>query len=1775
MANNTAGRYGFLIEAERRGLLSGENQGYLNEARRRGLLDSPGEAAGEPEPGYAPPEPLGPVNVAPERDMVPNRGYSELSDDEVGQVYRRYADQYGIKSEMDDPRHFYDYPAAIRAGARPDEAGHWPSEYKREGHSRMVVDGVNTKTGELVAPREASKALVRDMVGGHLKPTPYKPPDTLGDVVKNTMLDFFGGVIPKAGAGLIKGVTLGAVDPERGEVGIPFTSIRKKIAPPLGKSVAELGVSPEIAENPYIQMGPEFTGIAGPWSGVARGVAAGKGALAAKGISTATTLAKGGEKVSKVAAVKGVVGRAAETGVTGGIVGAAQVRQDDESMMENALHMAVAGAALHLTMEAAIPVVRYLKGSLMWKNSTKDITADDLFNAFTGRAEASPEANAFVRGLSRAERKEISKGMIKGEGVTVTEKVPRWGTTKPEPTAPPPPPREKPPAEPPPPPAAAPPEPPPPTVPRGTPETVVKATPYKPEVPGVKVAPVVAGAPAPPAAVKPPEPVVPEVEVDYTKRKAVKLSPSLKNTLEVVRDQVGAGEAGFKTKDPQGEWVGVSSSFPKFFSDKGYSKKETLMAIDKAIKGVPLGSRQRLIVEDLNREYRGSLAREARAERKKPKTIEETEVIAGNLEEGDTFKIKGKEHTVMKTEPGVFLDKITIKNDKTIKVEGEKRLKIDEGTLKKDAVEKVEPLPTSRKAAVGEADTGGYAKIPSVIEMPEVAAIAKDLLGGKYPNIVKNIRLMKGSAVGVFRQRGGKGKIDLQADIFKDLKEATNTLAHEIGHLVDWLPDKTLSRGNILGRVASLKKYGKHLLNELPTSEKLLPKGERARIRRKAYMEAKKQKGGFEPSKERVKELYKKRLATEIENRKLISRDVVMAELKKFTHEWKPFDAAKDEKFTKYRYSSKELYADALSALITNPTFLKTKAPAFYKAFFDYMERKPQVKAAYDAIQERISSGGVIEAREADLDAMLGEKSEAALKEAARKEPLDLLNTIKRELVDINAPIIKKVKAVKKAGREVAPEDNPIYWVEELPYLSGEYYQILRDINEKIIQPAKTGGVSITDIGKYQFLKRVEIERTDIANPMGHTPKSAAAHIDFLKKKWGDKKFVEVEVYAKEFREIRKQVLETLEKAEVYDNEFMELIKNSDAYVTFEVQKYLDKRYGRDVSSKIYAQMGTLQEITNPFVATMMKDAALLRAANTKMIKEKTITFLKENFPEDVTPADTQWNGKYKAPIEPRDSKLGMIAYPVKGKIEAYYVPKNIAASFTTNPYEAGKIIKALEIISVPLKEIFVGKNVPWALWNIQRDVRAFAKQLPGADIPKTIKYMIKAFPDAWQDVMKGKSTPDVAKMYKEKMLVLDRHFRPIEEAPEEQLDRILQSYAFTSDTYLNKVAKPFQWIWRQLDKPGKLSERVMKIAGYKYLKEQGKVGPKELGHLVRSRAGSPDFLRGGSHRRTYNTMFFFSNAGIGGVRAAAEAAVESPAGYAWKTVKYDLIPKLFMYLAGIGLLGNEVKQIMDRIPNRDKEHYITIPVGLTENGKAVYIVMPHDFQGQVVAGLAWDVLNTHKVEDMAGLVDYLGEGVPYSSLNPWIGVGVDAWQYATGKNPYNEWSGREVIPEQIFEASGTRSHKEFMKHVWNSLGGSVVHRFKHDDVNKIKNELEKIYDVPIAEGFVRRFVRVSDWGLREELREAKQDVRSERAENNLRVKDALIKIVNEEPLDEDDIAVLVENANRLDDKVVALLIRKQGRALVSEYMTARSNAEKAAVLKKWTELHNEGIVGE
>jgi hypothetical protein len=141
------------------------------------------------------------------------------------------------------------------------------------------------------------------------------------------------------------------------------------------------------------------------------------------------------------------------------------------------------------------------------------------------------------------------------------------------------------------------------------------------------------------------------------------------------------------------------------------------------------------------------------------------------------------------------------------------------------------------------------------IQIPELIGMVQKLIG-MVPKL-KNFRTSLGK---FYHKKGKAGEIGLDRRLFKEENRdlLAKVLAHEIGHLIDSLPDHTMSRGNILGRIASLKEYTISLLKEAEAApgEALTPK-DRAKLRRQAEKELKEEydKGIREIVEEVIKEV--------------------------------------------------------------------------------------------------------------------------------------------------------------------------------------------------------------------------------------------------------------------------------------------------------------------------------------------------------------------------------------------------------------------------------------------------------------------------------------------------------------------------------------------------------------------------------------------------------------------------------------------------------------------------------------------------------------------------------------------------------------------------------------------------------------------------------------------------------------------------------------------------------------------------------------------------------
>jgi len=884
-----------------------------------------------------------------------------------------------------------------------------------------------------------------------------------------------------------------------------------------------------------------------------------------------------------------------------------------------------------------------------------------------------------------------------------------------------------------------------------------------------------------------------------------------------------------------------------------------------------------------------------------------------------------------------------------------------------------------------------------------------------------------------------------------------------------------------------------------------------------------------------------------------------MDELKDLSRTWKPFDPAADPEYTKYRYSGKELYADTISAIINAPGLVRAKAPLFYEGFFNYLERKPKVKRLYDEIQNNIKSGEVEKQRTKGIYEMFQRGDDAyALSLERDVKTSDLL---KREFITLDHFVLKNVKKIGES--EISPGENPRYKLEDLRYTASEVEWYALDILRNTIKPLESNNLSWDDFGFELFLRRVSTERAEMANPRGWTPELAKRKLAELNKTRTPAESAAMEEALKAFRNSHNYVVEKGAEAKRWSPELIKIMRDTEEYATFDVIKYIEKRYGTGPAAKIYQQIGTLEEVSNPATALILKDVAIIKAINRGIAAESVCNFQQKHFPKEIRPAEKRWNGKFHEIKEPDSrSREGLIIYLHEGKAKGFYVNKYIAETFESNPMESQIVARILSSTAQPFRTLFIDINPGFWLFNLWRDYWRAVKMLPKAKISNFTSHYVRGIKPAFKSVF-GIPTEVTTEMLKNNELVSMADFRG-RQSLDKTVEKLLQIAHIVPTKWNNKFIKPFGHFFNWFTNIGRSFERIPKIAGRTYLKQKFPDMPQELlSSLVRERAGSPAFLIRGRLYPFYNNTLLFSNAIKEGYKGDYRAFADSPGEFMWKQAKYTYLPKMLMYAGALGILGPFVKTVLDGASEYDKSNYIIIPLGITESGKSVYFRLPTDETSRFMGGILWKVLNHKKLGwgDLAtGLFDYMAGQAP--TIHPGIGILIDVVQYCSGKNPYDWFRGRYAIPEDVMEAGGARSHKAFLKYLASQAGANVAYRFKGDGVKEVKGELEQITQFPFLSNIVGRFIKVSDYGIKQDLRKARMDARRENTRELLDAKDAIAKLINEEPLTDEDINAILKKPDILERNLIVGMTRRHGLIYMNEWIRATTDKEKAAVLK-------------
>lgn len=1098
---------------------------------------------------------------------------------------------------------------------------------------------------------------------------------------------------------------------------------------------------------------------------------------------------------------------------------------------------------------------------------------------------------------------------------------------------------------------------------------------------------------------------------------------------------------------------------------------------------------------------------------------------------------------------------------------------------------------SSRYASIGRYrdDTNialGQPELIKPIEFPELVALAKEL-SGNVPFIKKYTK-----ANGMFYGKNG-GEIGLNPDLF--LKENSGqfakTLAHEIGHLIDYLPDETLSRGNLLGRLNTLRGFLKDF-----------------------YAPA----GASRTNEELKTQLW---------------------ELSKY---WKPIDEATARKgYLDYRKSAAELYADFISVLFNDPRTVTSIAPTAYNIFFQQLDAKPEVKKAYFELQDFLRNGDKVAARRESAKQMFKTTEQEARERQIQNEieleakRRSIWFKFKHEFVDITEAVKEQVKKDKKAGIVVSDNDNPQYYLEERNYLGGKLKAMVEEKFNSIYQELQKQGLSWEDLGELMFYERIlKGDRQEIANPLGfqpdfvkalyegETPVPAvdnATHtkgMSDMKSTIGADKFAVLQKLADEYRTGLRDLFKQGRAAGLYTAEQAKMFDDNAFYVPFKGAAYSGVT---KTTSGIKMQKGTLGGIENPANTGIEKGLSIMKAIERNIATQKTVDYFKEFHGDEVIEAPKDQQGY---PIEPRDKTLGLVTYMKDGKVQGFHVDKYVADAIKKDTVsDSNVLISTLRFANSGLfRPLFITFNLGFQGFNSIRDFKRFWKNVPDMTFLKGIKAYAEAARAAKIRAFGLPENPSKADLEAnaliqglEKNGTLGITYNDIargEDIEEKQIDRILQEVGIRESTKeslgiigdklgvtkKSPIIKQLVGVLDFIENLGNMVETLPKVAGVKFL--EGKMEPRELRSFVRKYVGSPDFNAGGKFKKYSNEIFLFSNAIAQGIRSDFEIATDpkTRGGYWYKTAKINLLPKFLMLLASLGLLGETLKEIFGKISEYDKTNYDVIPLGIDQNGKAVYIRIPPDETGKIIGGMMWKVANAIRDPKTLGnagtygdLINYAGGQVP--SITPVATTLFNIQQFVAGNNPYDFFRNRPVLSDQQMQAGGSEALKPFAGYLFEQMGGGVFAKlYSNETVPKNQSLSEKFIGLPIVSNVAGRFIKTSNYGETEQLKKITDEVKSVSARESLAnkqtvydyvskaqgkqygevqaLKHAMIKeIYNGLPKTAEDRT----QAKALEKRFEILHIRGTADPRLDALLVAASNDQKVALLQEYQKTMTAG----
>ena len=797
------------------------------------------------------------------------------------------------------------------------------------------------------------------------------------------------------------------------------------------------------------------------------------------------------------------------------------------------------------------------------------------------------------------------------------------------------------------------------------------------------------------------------------------------------------------------------------------------------------------------------------------------------------------------------------------------------------------------------------------MELPEMLRFVKHLVGEKMlPTIRERLRGKKKEA-----NFEANGHIQLVASLFEagDPVALAKVLGRQIGHLVDWMEERDLGRGNLIGRLTGFHKFLEQTFTVKDNGTRVL--------KNKTFRE----------------------------------------ELIAFSQAWRPEAWAGGTTTAQENYlkSARSLFADAISGVLVSPETVQALAPEFYKAFFTLLPRsKPEVAEEFLKVYALLHG-----AREEQLDALIQdmadqfhtahfriEEAQKILKAQLRAMRLDWRTWIGAALIDVHTAMIQRIKQVKKELGPLFPEDMDIRHIfSKRNYIGSlttafadDYFKpIYRRLMESKINSlgpeSNLTNVTAWDVfGIVLALDRIRLgDRQTIANPGGLDVARADEEYHHLLKKLTPEDQVLLNKEIGKFREAVRDIAERAHKAGLYSDETYQQMLDNPAYATFQTLEHI----AEPIDAKVYEQIGTFKDIANTADSTILKALVTLQALERNKVKTAGLRFLRTYFnnrpdlEDEVKDAPThltfgegtvdaegkEVRGKptrvYSEPRTPLDkAKWGLVKYLEDGNVKGVWVPKYVAQSLNNDDIgHTNAVVKVLERMnSYWFRPVFTTINVGFQGYNLARDFFRFWKAMShrgtrgrawygerrrsvtlfkalrlylGA--PTTARLRAYGLPDkpskrqqaAWAKLKDSYTGQILAQTMRQQAMgfeaqsqldkdiargsavdddpVAQRHLR---QKLEEQEESLLGQSGVQSPSKKKRslIPRAVLGLIESIGQLGDFIETLPKAAAINHFTVDRKVSDLTESEraFIRERVGSPDFLAGGTYKPITNNLF-------------------------------------------------------------------------------------------------------------------------------------------------------------------------------------------------------------------------------------------------------------------------------------------------------------------------------